>query len=339
MVRVAAVQMKAQIYPSEEAFGAVVSAWMDKAKAAGADLVAFPEGVGAMLVSQFLPGPLVKVLMAAYNDAPTARPGWGKQLLGKVVDSVAGLQDLARTFSATVAAHGAALRDSYKRVFAAAARQHGLYVVAGSCYLPDEVTGQIVNAAYVFDPAGQCLGYQNKVHLYIEDTHLCAPGDTVQTFATAFGPIAVSICYEGMFPEMARAAATAGALALVNVSACPGELCFKKIRAGIWSRVQDNQVYGLHACLVGRNDLSKQFKDPYVGNSSILAPLDLTPGYSGVLAEAGCMDGEALVVADWDFDALRRLWATSDTKVRSELRLDVVQRLPVRGFPQSAAAT
>ncbi|HWH68169.1 MAG TPA: hypothetical protein VNT26_02235 [Candidatus Sulfotelmatobacter sp.] len=80
-----------------------------------------------------------------------------------------------------------------------------------------------------------------------------------------------------MFPEIARAMAEQGAVALVNVSACPGELCFRKIRAGIWSRVQDNQVYGLHACLIGRNDLSREFTAPYAGRSSILAPIDLTP--------------------------------------------------------------
>ncbi|MFZ5826697.1 MAG: nitrilase-related carbon-nitrogen hydrolase [Bacillota bacterium] len=338
MARVAAAQMQVQIYPTEDAFREVIFRWTARARAAGADLVAFPEGVGAMLVSQYLPAPLVKVLMAVYNETPGQSRGWGKQLLTRVVDKVSGMQDLPKTFNSTVAEHGAALRDSYKRVFAEAARAHSLYVVAGSAYIPDEQTGEIINAAYLFDREGTCLGYQPKVHLYIEDTHVCLPGESVRVFETEFGPIGLPICYEGMFPEVARAMAMKGAVGLVNVSACPGELCFRKIRAGAWSRVQDNQVFGLHACLIGRNDLSKQFTDPYVGRSSVLAPIDLTADYSGVLAEAAHLNQEELVVADWDFDRLRRLWESSDTRVRSEMRVDVLRRMMAEAFAPAEEA-
>lgn len=327
-IRVGCVQQRTRIYPTEEAFHEAVFSLAHELAAAGCKLVAFPEGVGAMLAPLFMPKPLVRVLMTAYNE-DAVMGGWranGKRLLGRFVDTVSAGQDLAATFNGVLASHGAELRDAYVRVFSRVARECGLYVVAGSSYVPDEATGRIVNAAYVFDPEGATLGYQNKVHLYVEDEHICTPGDAIRVFATEFGGIAVPICYEGMFPEVARIMVQRGARALINVSACPGERCFTKIRAGAWSRVQDNQVFGMHSCLVGRNDLSKEFTEPYRGRSSILAPIDYTDDYSGILAEAVDLDAAALITADWDFAKLDEVVAASDTPVSQDVQWDLIER-------------
>ncbi|MBS3976472.1 MAG: hypothetical protein KGZ75_07065 [Syntrophomonadaceae bacterium] len=326
LLKVACVQQKVKIFPNDEAFAAEIYRYMQEAKAQGCGLIVFPEGVGAMLAAQYLPAPLVKVLMAAYNDDDsTGLRQMGKKLLGKVVDTASAVQDLPGIFKRTLSEHGLAMRRSYLSIFATAARQHSMYVVAGSSYLPDEVTGRIVNASYLFDPDGKALGYQSKIHLYIEDVHLCTPGSDIKVFATDFGKLGITICYEGMFPEVGRFMVMQGADALINVSACPGERCFRKIRAGAWSRVQDNQVFGLHSCLVGKNDLSLKFKEPYCGLSSILAPIDLTPDHSGVLAQASSLDKEELVVASWDFDALRTAAAESDTRVWQEFDWEVIR--------------
>jgi predicted amidohydrolase len=324
-IKVACVQQKARIYPDEDSFMARIYFFVARAKDEGCSLVAFPEGVGAMLAPQFMPRPLVKILMAAYNEEEGAKSA-GKIFLGKVVDKVTANQDLAATFSKTLSKHGRELRESYIRVFSAAAREYGIYVVGGSNYGPDESTGEIVNSAYVFGPDGKVLGYQNKIHLYIEDTHICKAGEEIKVFDTDFGKIAVPICYEGMFPEINRVMVLKGAKALINVSACPGETCFAKIRAGAWSRVQDNRVFGLHSCLVGRNDLSKEFTEPYRGRSSILAPLDYTSDLSGVLAEAGSLDEEDFLTAEWDFDRMEELNTKTDTQIDRDLRLDLIKK-------------
>ena len=158
----------------------------------------------------------------------------------------------------------------------------------------------------------------------IEDTHICIPGDEVRVFDTDFGKIGVPICYESMFPELSRIMVKKGARALVNVSACPGSTCFAKIRAGAWSRSQDYLVFGMHSCLVGRNDLSKQFTEPYRGRSSILAPIEYTDDLSGILAEAPNLDQEAFLTAQWDFDRLDEIIRESDTPVNRDFRFDLV---------------
>lgn len=327
-IKVACVQQKARIYPDEESFMARIFHFMSRAKEQGCSLIAFPEGVGAMLAPQFMPRPLVKILMTAYNEAENASSvkTAGKLFLGKVIDKITAGQDLAATFNETLNKHGEKLRESYLRVFSAAAREHGMYVAGGSNYAPDEKTGKIVNAAYLFGPDGEILGYQNKLHLYIEDTHICGPGDEVEVFDTDFGKIGIHVCYEGMFPEMGRLMALKGAKALLNVSACPGETCFTKIRAGAWSRVQDNRLFGLHSCLVGRNDLSKEFTEAYCGRSSILAPLDYTADLSGVLAEAKALDEEDFITAEWDFSNLAALNEQTDTRIDRDFRLDLVKK-------------
>lgn len=235
-------------------------------------------------------------------------------------------QDLSATFNETLQKHGKALRESYIRVFSAAAREHNMYVVGGSAYIPEESSGKIVNAAYVFGPEGEVLGRQNKIHLYIEDTHVCEAGDEIKVFDTDFGKIAVPVCYEGMFPEIPRVMVMMGAKALINVSACPGIACFTKIRAGAWSRVQDNQVFGMHSCLIGRNDLSKEFTEPYAGKSAILAPIDYTADLSGILAEAKACDSEEMLVAAWDFDRLDSLLKKTDTQVFRDMRKDLIKQ-------------
>ncbi len=328
MVKVACVQQKVKIHPDEDSFGADVYKFAAEAKEQGCRLIAYPEGCGAMLVTQFMAKPLVKALTAAYSeDVPKSRLGQaGKRFLAAGMDKISGMQDIAKTFQKEVEKNGSKLLESYQRVFAGAAKEHNLYVVAGSNYVPDPDTGKIVNASYVYAPDGSCLGRQNKIHLYIEDTHLCLPGDDIQLFDTEFGTIGVVICYEGMFPEVSRVMALKGAKALINVSACPGDLIWHKIRAGAWARCQDNQTYGMHSCLVGKNDVSKKYTDPYTGPSSIIAPLDLTADYSGIMAATATPDQEEMIVAQWDMAALEEMRRTSDTKIYSEMRPDVYRR-------------
>lgn len=325
-INVACVQLKTKIYANEADFTADIFMLTKQAKELGCALIAFPEGVGAMLAPQFMPKPLVKVLMAAYNenDGASAVKDSGKKMLKKVIDKISAKQDLAATFNEVLSKNGIELRNSYIRTFSNAARQHNMYIVAGSNYGPDEKSGEIVNAAYVFGPDGETLGYQNKIHLYIEDTHICTPGKEIQAFDTDFGKISVPICYEGMFPEISRIMVQKGARALINVSACPGHICFAKIRAGAWSRVQDNLVFGMHSCLVGRNDLSKKFTEPYRGRSTILAPIEYTENLSGVLAEAKSLDNKDFLTAEWDFDKLEEIIGKCDTPINKDIQFSLI---------------
>ena len=336
MIKVACVQQRVKIHPNEASFVADISKFAEKAAAQGCRLIVFPEGCGAMLVTQYMAKPLVKALATAYGeDRPaTGLAGFGSKLLAASLDKITGMQDMSKTFKNEVVKNGDKLLESYMRVFSTLAREYKMYVVAGSNYVPCQETGRIVNASYVFAPDGSCMGKQDKIHLYIEDTHICVGGDEIKVFEADFGRFGVVICYEGMFPEVSRVMAMQGAQALINVSACPGSLIWHKIRAGAWSRCQDNQTFGMHSCLVGKNDISKEYTDEYIGPSAILAPLALTPEYSGVLAETSSLGGDAIIFAEWDFEALEKVRTTGDTKIFQEMRPDVYRKYLPRCYEE-----
>ena len=95
-----------------------------------------------------------------------------------------------------------------------AARQHGA-VVIGSLF-ERRSPGIYHNTAVVFDADGRLAGLYRKMHvpddpLYYEKFYF-TPGDSgFPSFATRFGRIGVSVCWDQWFPEAARLLALAGA--------------------------------------------------------------------------------------------------------------------------------
>ena len=118
-----------------------------------------------------------------------------------------------------------------------------------------------------------------------------------------------------------------GAEMLIGQAASADVALYNKLRAAMLARMQDNQLFSAISFLVGHNDLGRARREAFVGKSAILAPQDLTPRFSGVLVEMGNQRSEGVLTAEWDFAALRSLWETSDTPVRSELPLGQVSEV------------
>ncbi len=89
-----------------------------------------------------------------------------------------------------------------------AARRHGVTVVAGIC---ERAGDALYNSAVIIGPEG-FIGIYRKVHLWAAENLFFEPGDLgVPVWKTAFGRMAVAICYDGWFPETYRLAALQGA--------------------------------------------------------------------------------------------------------------------------------
>jgi nitrilase len=99
---------------------------------------------------------------------------------------------------------------------ASAARQHGLWIVAGSLPLvsPEIAAERVYGACPVYDPDGKQQALYRKIHLfdvdladnaesYRESKSMYA-GDDVVSVAGPFGRIGLSICYDLRFPELYR---------------------------------------------------------------------------------------------------------------------------------------
>ncbi|MEQ1897086.1 MAG: GNAT family N-acetyltransferase [Vicinamibacterales bacterium] len=177
------------------------------------------------------------------------------------------------------------------------ARKNGIHIVAGTIPVMDPGSDAVYNECFVFGPDGT-MGSQGKLHMtrFEEEEWKISPRSTLRVFDTAFGRIAVAICYDVEFPEIVRAAATAQAHILVVPSCTDDRQGFLRVRYCAQARAIENQMYVVHACTVGSLPMIPAVSLNY-GQASILTPSDFTFSRDGVLAE-GNPNQEMVVVGE-----------------------------------------
>ncbi|MCC7261948.1 MAG: apolipoprotein N-acyltransferase [Candidatus Latescibacteria bacterium] len=122
---------------------------------------------------------------------------------------------------------------SYRAPFTALAGQLGAPMLVGSLDFDGE---RIYNRAFLLDAQGQVSGHADKVHLvpfgeylpmpwlfqYLEgltaESGIFAPGHQRQVLPAGAARLGVFICYESIFPEIARELVQLGANILVNTT-------------------------------------------------------------------------------------------------------------------------
>ena len=93
--------------------------------------------------------------------------------------------------------------------FGRLAKRHGLYVVAG---LLEREGNLVYNVAVLMGPDGAIVGKYRKVCLPRGEVDGgIAPGSDYPVFQTRFGKVGMMVCYDGFFPEVARALSNRGA--------------------------------------------------------------------------------------------------------------------------------
>ena len=277
-VRVAAVQLELEPCRRPEEFVRWVAEPLARAVAEGAQLVAFPEDVGLPLLG-LLPG-FDRLAAAGSPEAALAE-------LGDVR-----VADVFRFL-------GPALRRIYHATFSALARAHGVFIHAGSVMLPEG--RELYNIAHLYGPDGRLLGRHAKTHLLpLEAEWGVCPGQTLRVYDTVLGKIGIPVCMDATYFETFRLLALEGAEIVVVPIANPEPYNEWHARRGTWARVQETPVYGVVAALVGR---FMGFE--LTGRAAVYAPLELTPGGDGVLAEAGRWDRAEVVHAELDLIRLR----------------------------------
>lgn len=118
--------------------------------------------------------------------------------------------------------------------FGRQAREHGLHLVAGLVERDGET---IYNTAALVGPDGALIGKYRKVALPRGEIEAgITPGREYPVFETRFGKVGMMICYDGFFPEVARALTVRGA----EVIAWPVWGCNPRLAA---ARACENHVY------------------------------------------------------------------------------------------------
>ncbi len=252
-----------------EDFAAQVEAWVSEAQTAGARLLVFPEYASMSVPALF--------------DAATRAD------LVRQVDALQGL------------------RDAYLALHQSLAQTYGVYIVAGS--FPWQLSaGRVVNRAFFCAPDGR-IDFQDKrimTRFERESWHITG-GDVLKVFETAFGRIAINICYDCEFPLLARAQVEAG-VELILVPSCTDTLAgYHRVRVGCQARALENQCIVAQAPLVGEAPWSLAI-DVNLGAAGVFGPPDRGFPDDGVLA-LGEMNRAAWLYAELDLAAVSRVRA------------------------------
>lgn len=289
-LRVAALQVKLALCQSPLGYAELVHRRVKEAVASEAVLVAFPEYHNLPLFG-LLPG--IEEMQEEYRqrlEAPQSEPvDPVKNKAGEI-----SLTDLFRFMTPAV-------QPLIETVFSMLAAAYHIYIMAGSYTLA--AGGSVVNRAFLFGPDGKLIGSQDKLHLLpVEAGWQLQRGKNLNSFDTGLGRLAMPICMDATYFETFRILENLKVeIALLPIANMEAYNFWLALR-GIWPRVQESPIYGVKSALVG-SIAGLTFS----GRAGIFAPIELTPGRDGVLAEVEHYDREGIAVADLDLDALKEL--------------------------------
>lgn len=181
--------------------------------------------------------------------------------------------------------------------YAALARQHGIYLHAGSMVEATDIPSKYANTTLVFDPAGEIIAKYRKIHLYdveipgrvsSRESDSVAPGDEIVTVEIEGITFGLAICYDLRFPELFRLLALKGAEVLVNPAAFTLYTGRDHWEVLLRARAIENQAWILAAAQWGKHEPN----NACYGRSLVADP------WGTVVAQAN--DGVGIVVADID---------------------------------------
>jgi predicted amidohydrolase len=178
---------------------------------------------------------------------------------------------------------------------AAKAREHSLWLHAGSVLERAGEDGRLLNTAVVFAPDGAIAARYSKIHMYdvvldgvatYRESETVTPGDEIVTLEIDGWTVGLAICYDLRFPELFRILALRGAEAIVLPAAFTMTTGKDHWEVLIRARAIENGVYLAAPAQIGQHPPGNWC----YGRSLIVDP------WGTVLATA--TDTETVIVAD-----------------------------------------
>lgn len=235
-----------------------------------------------------------------------------------LTEQLLGLVDASRPGQAARAIHE--FTEPYIEFFRSAAIKYNVNIIGGSHFVVEG--GDLYNVAFLFRRDGS-VERQYKLHITPAEERWwgTSAGDRIEVFDTDRGKIAVLICYDVEFPEVARIAVSKGARILFvpyNTDIRPGHV---RVRYCAHARCIENHVYVVLSGACG-NLPSVEGADIHYAQSAILTPSDIPFSRDGVGAEA-TPNVETMLVHDLDLDMLRRTRRTGTVRPWFDRRTDL----------------
>jgi predicted amidohydrolase/ribosomal protein S18 acetylase RimI-like enzyme len=210
--------------------------------------------------------------------------------------------------------------ERYLAFFSKMAIDYNVNIIGGSHLVVE--SDRLYNIAFLFHRDGR-IDRQYKLHITPAEARWwgVSPGDRLNVFETDRGRIAILICYDAEFPELARIAAARGAQVLFipyNTDLRQGHL---RVRYCAHARCIENHVYAVLAGAVG-NLPQVEGADIHYAQACILTPSDISFARDAIEAEA-TPNTEAMLIHDIDLDVLRRTRRTGTVRTWLDRRKDL----------------
>lgn len=216
----------------------------------------------------------------------------------------------------------ATFTPQYLAHFRDLAVRYNINIVAGSHIVEEH--GKLRNIGFLFRRDGTIDG-QAKLHITPNERRWWGiePGDGLRVLDTDEGKVAILVCYDIEFPELARAAVERGAKILFVPYCTEDRQGHLRVRYCAQARAIENPVYVVTAGNVG-NLPEVENMDIQYAQSAVFTPSDFSFPRDGIAAEAS-PNVETVVMADLDIELLRRLTRTGTVRHLQDQRKDIYQ--------------
>lgn len=180
---------------------------------------------------------------------------------------------------------------------------YNVNIIAGTHII--EEAGLLYNVAFLFRRDGT-IDQQYKLHITPNERRWWGieGGRALRVMDTDVGKVAINVCYDVEFPEVARLATDQGVRILFVPYCTEDRQGHLRVRYCAQARAIENQIYVVTAGTVGNLPESENMDVQYA-QSGIFTPSDFSFPRDGIAAEATA-NVETVVVGDVDLEVLRR---------------------------------
>jgi len=191
----------------------------------------------------------------------------------------------------------------YIKLFTRLAIKYNINIIGGSHFTVED--DNLYNISYIFRRDGT-HDKQYKIHITPSEKKWWGvkSGSKINVFDTDKGKVAILICYDSEFPELARIAASKGAKIIFVPFNTDDRRGYLRVRYCSQARAIENQVYVVITGCVG-NLPDVENLDVHFSQSAIFTPSDVEFHREAIASEA-TPNAETLIYQDLDLNLLKR---------------------------------
>lgn len=210
----------------------------------------------------------------------------------------------------------------YEELMTSLAVKYDINIVGGSQLTMEG--DDLYNTGYFFRRDGS-MEIQHKLHITPAERKWwgITPGSRLNVFKTDRGKVAILICYDIEFPELARMAAQQGAQILFVPFASEERNGYLRVRHCAQARCIENHIYVAISGAVGNLPFVEN-ADVHYAQSGIFTPADFAFSRDGI-AQESMPNIEQLIVHDLDLAVLRHHRLTGTVQNWNDRRRDLYQ--------------